>query len=204
MPSNPHKEAEALLAGCVAGADGAWEEFLSRYGRLIALTVNTACFRCDGHGREEKDLVSHVYQKLIENDFGRLRAWRGESRFTTYLVQVTKNLSIDYLRRKQPFFERNHMTPMDDSRNAIQVPGVPPSDATVAEDLDRLRAAIDGLSPKQRLIMRLRMKGHSLREIAGILNVPRGSVFAGNSRALEILRKVLNDGRKNDHSDEKG
>jgi len=204
MPSNDYIEDQALLSACALGTDGAWNEFIDRFGRLIALTVNTACLRWDGHGREEKDLVSHVYQRLIENDYARLRSWRGESKFSTYLVQITKNTAIDYLRRKQSYFERNLMTPFDESNGPVDPPSAPAREAATEEDLDRLRVAIEALSPRQRLIMRLRMKGHSLREISDILNLPRGSVFGDNSRALEALRKALSEGCSSSSLGEEG
>ena len=58
--------------------------------------VNTTFVRDEGHDSEERDLAAHVYERLIENDYAKLQAWRSESSFAAFLITITKNISIDY------------------------------------------------------------------------------------------------------------
>jgi len=58
---------------------------------------------CRRHGmtREEgKEFAQHVHLQLIENDYGKLRAFKGASSLTTYLYTVISRIFIDQVRSK--------------------------------------------------------------------------------------------------------
>ena len=57
--------------------------------------------------------------------------------------------------------------------------------------LNRLDLVIASLSPKQALILKLRLSGKSLRDIAKIMGLPEGTVFGENARAVNRLRELL-------------
>ena len=54
-----------------------------------------------------------------------------------------------------------------------------------------LRTAIAALPEKQALILKLRIEGKSLRDIAELLNRPVGTISVENSRAMARVRTHL-------------
>ena len=186
----------ALLSACVSGEEAGWRRFTETYGGLIRATVRTACRRWKAPEAEIEDLESHVYEKLVEDRYRRLRMWRQESAFPTYLVQIVKRLAIDHF--KYVARRTDGLGFRDDQADLAMTPSLP-EDFGTAEELDRMRRAIDALPDRQAKVMKLRLEGKSLREVASILALPQGTVFSDNARALETLRKALypdpDDGR---------
>lgn len=195
MSSALYREEQRLVASCVAGRDGAWEEFLGAYERLIQSVAWKLQGRAHEPVGEVEDLVAHVYEKLLENDCHRLTAWRGRAKLSTYLVPVARNLMLDYLKQRNKGVReelRESELVSEDGRNAMDEQEI------FNERLESVRKAMRELSPSQALIIQMRLRGKSLREIADITNRPVGTVSVENSRALEKLRKILK--RKADES----
>lgn len=146
-------------------------------------------------------MVGHVVERLLEDHCRRLAAWRGDARLTTYLIQVARNLCIDYIAAQARY------------RNVPET--VPPpekwiNDAEEREDAQKwanrrtaVEAAVEQLSPKQAMILRMRMDGYSLRQIAQALRLPPGSVSVESARAIEKLRSVMNEMTSTPTTDEK-
>jgi RNA polymerase sigma-70 factor (ECF subfamily) len=186
MSSSIYSRDQRLVDACVAGSPESWDEFLAQYRRLVRSTVVKVC----GSGKqrhEQEDIEAHVYEKLLEDECRRMRLWRRRARFSTYLVQVTRNLTLDYLNKggKKP-----HVEPFDEHHDI----GEPePSFDGELNDLrlDALKWALEKLPPRQSIIIQMRLEGKSLRGIAEALNRPAGTVSVENSRAMEKLREIL-------------
>jgi RNA polymerase sigma factor (sigma-70 family) len=81
-------------------SDPAWDLFLARYRRLIFATIR--------HYAEDYDDVMDVFaracESLREDDLRRLRTYIAEpdhrAAFSTWLVAVVRNLTIDWFRRR--------------------------------------------------------------------------------------------------------
>lgn len=188
MTSNSYKSDAALIAACLADEPEAWNHFMAQYRRLIRSTSAKVRHKSDVASVDTDDLEHHIYQKLLEDDRRRIRAWQGRSRFSTYLVQVTRNLVIDYyaLRDKGPLAAEY---PADE-------PTANPGAEVSREEQDTLRraafeTALKQLPEKQALLIRLRMEGKSLSEIATITGRPLGTIGVENSRALARLRAAI-------------
>jgi len=127
---------------------------------------------------------------LLEDDYRRLRAWRAKAKLSTYLVQVTRNLVIDYfaLRDKGPRTERY---------DAVYERGgemdVPADREIEALRMAALKDALDRLPPKQVAIIQLRLEGYTLKQIAVALRRPLGTISVENSRAVGKLRAMVRD-----------
>lgn len=63
---------------------------------LIEAVIAQACRRCPFHREEAKDFAQHVHLKLIEDGYARIRRFRGDSSFKTYLLIVIGRLLQDY------------------------------------------------------------------------------------------------------------
>jgi RNA polymerase sigma factor (sigma-70 family) len=88
----------ALAKGDVAAA---WDRFLSRYRRLIFAAIRHYVQDYD----DVMDVFARVCEALREDDFRRLRAYHAQTshraRFSTWLVTVVRNLTIDWFRQKE-------------------------------------------------------------------------------------------------------
>jgi RNA polymerase sigma factor (sigma-70 family) len=80
--------------------DPAWDAFLDGYRRLLFATIRHYVQDYD----DVMDVFTWVCEALRENDFRRLRAYAAgpahKARFSTWLVAVVRNLTIDWLRKR--------------------------------------------------------------------------------------------------------
>ena len=180
-----YESEQELISACIAGEPDAWVALKQRYQRLIRATVARTSAVDEA---TVDDLEALMYQKLLEDRCRRLRNWRGRARFSTYLVQVTRNLVLDWVDTQKRTLST---VPMDDRMDA------PTESADLAGQEETqlhaglLHEAILALPEKQAVIMRLRIEGKSLRDIAHLLKRPVGTVSVENSRAMERLRTAL-------------
>lgn len=158
---------------------------MTQYRRLIRSTSAQLRRRYEVASIDTDDLEHHIYQKLLEDDRRRIRAWKGRARFSTYLVQVTRNLVMDY-------YALRNKGPLADEYEASTEGRVVEHDAGEEEEQVQRRMAFEktlkALPEKQALLIRLRLEGKTLTEIAAITRRPLGTVSVENSRALAKLR----------------
>lgn len=117
-----------------------------------------------------------------------LPAFRGESKFSSWLYQLTSNAAIDFLRR-----EKRHRgaTPIEEEVD-LAAPGTPQQAAEEAELREALQQALDALTPEHRQIFLLRqMQQMSYEEIGRLLGLESGTVKSRLSRAKKQLRQIL-------------
>ena len=86
---------ETLAAG---DSDGAWDEFITRYRRLILATIR----RSLGDDDDAADVFADVCANLSADNLAGLRrhAESGKARFSTWLVTVVHHQTIDFVRRR--------------------------------------------------------------------------------------------------------
>jgi RNA polymerase sigma factor (sigma-70 family) len=188
MPSTTYKKDKAIIEACVQGESGSWNEFIREYDRLLISIVFRFSRQLSTVGLDAEDLKGHVYEKLLDNGCKRLLAWKGRAKFSTFLVVIARNLALDYIAKhtKGPLLERSDDIP--EQENAT----TPIEDMELAQSqISVLAEALHELPEKQAVILRMRLEGRSLREIAKALNKPIGTVSVENSRALENLRTKL-------------
>lgn len=125
-----------------------------------------------------EDITSKVFTKamlaLPRYTDGPFRAW---------LYRITRNTIIDEYRRQRP------TTDISD----LPIPDAAPSPEAVALHNDaaiRLNAAIDQLKPQQREIVRLRLHGCSIAEIANRMQMSENAVKSAQRRAFLMLRTM--------------
>lgn len=180
-----HESERELIDACLAGAPEAWGEFKQRYQRLIrSAAVRTASV----DEATLDDLEATVYQKLLEDRCRRMRAWQGRARFSTYLVQVTRNLVLDWVDTQKRTLQAAPMDERPEAAGETHDFGAEEEAAVLAR---ALHAAIRALPERQAVIMRMRLEGKSLRDIAALLGRPVGTISVESSRAMEKMRVLL-------------
>ena len=117
-----------------------------------------------------------------------LPSFRGESKFSSWLYQLTTNACLDLLRR-----EKRHRAAVPlDEQTELSSEDTPQRAAENAELRDTLQAALQELSDDHRQIFLLRqMRQLSYDEIGALLGLEAGTVKSRLSRAKKQLRQIL-------------
>jgi len=145
--------------------------------------------------------AEEVAQEAVLKAFAALPRFRGESKFSTWLVQITINEARLKLRR-----DRRHLyDSIDESQTDDQGDCFPkdfadwreiPSETLQRKELkEALKRALDGLPQKYREVLILRDVQHlSIQETAEVLGITEGSVKTRLLRARFRMRDALAPG----------
>jgi RNA polymerase sigma factor (sigma-70 family) len=193
-------EVRRLLDDPTAG-EVAWQKFVERYSRLLLRVAFAFSQGYDG----AMDRYLFILEALREGEYCRLRRFAadGRGKFSTWLVVVARRLCVDHHRRR---YGRRRTTPAGHTTSARQIrrrlsdlagdprllDSVP--DAANADPLETLaeadrgaalRQALEGLEPRDQLLLKLRFE-HDLtaREIATLLDLPTPFHVYRRARAL--------------------
>jgi len=148
--------------------------------------------------------AEEVAQEAILKAFSHLRSFRGEAKFSTWLIQIALNEARLRLRR-----DRRHLHESLDDRlidgqrektfkEFADLRRVP-SDALERKELRHaLQRCLESLPPKYREVLVLRDIQHlTIREVSEILRITEGSVKTRLLRARLQMREALGPGFDN-------
>ncbi len=184
-----HESEQSLIARICSGDSSLFTALVKPYERRIYATALALL-------RNEAD-AQDVAQEAILKAFTHLRQFRGESRFSTWLIQITVNEARMRQRKQHAELfepieglqeEEGAYTPRDfaDWREI-------PSEALEKSELRALLTkALDSLAQKYREVFLLRdVEQLSIEETAGVLKLSIASVKTRLLRARLMLRDIL-------------
>jgi RNA polymerase sigma factor (sigma-70 family) len=197
----PRPVQSLLAAGDPPELERAWSGFLAEYSRLILHVARSR----GGSYDDAMDRYAHVLEQLRRSDFSRLRAYAadGRGKFTTWLVVVVRRLCLDESRGRYGRQRTGTADAQRVRRKLADLVGVDldldclpagggrsPEDGTRARELRAgLGAALEGLDPSDRLLLRLRFQDDvAVTEIAQVLSLP--SVFHVYRRLNSIYGRL--------------
>jgi len=125
-----------------------------------------------------------------------LSGFRGESKLSTWVFQISWNYLRGARRRQARMPRRVEATENSDPLTRVRDPGADPERRAVAvEAVGKMRLALAGLPDHQRAVVWLR-DGEDLSydEIATVLDVPIGTVRSRLARARSALRRAVEEG----------
>jgi len=175
------------------GENLAFEELVRRHqGRVYAVA-----YRLTGNREDALDVAQESFLKA----YRRIDAWQPTGSFLPWLLRLTTNQGIDFLRRrKRQRHESLDETFLPDverfrNRTAVEPTCMDTGDRVRAAEIDaRVRKALVVLSENQRTVFMLRhYEGLQLNEIADAMGCTVGSVKVHLFRALKKLQKELGD-----------
>jgi RNA polymerase sigma-70 factor (ECF subfamily) len=163
----------------------ALEELYDRYGKL----VYSFAMKSTRDPHTAKDITQAVFTRLWTTERGYDVS---KGKFTNWLLTMTRNLTIDHIRKEKKHtltipLEPKHGNRMDeDSRTS------PEQAAERMHINEQIRQAYRYLSESQvQLLELLYWQGYTLSEIAELIAEPIGTVKSRLHQALKILRKQL-------------
>jgi RNA polymerase sigma-70 factor, ECF subfamily len=166
-----------LIDGAIRGEEAAaralYEAHAERIHRLMyGLT-----------GRD--DMAQEFTQQAFVRAFAKLHTFRGESKFSTWLHRIARNVALTHLRRT-----RREAARVTDLENVLHMPAT-----HVAADpilRDRLRRALLALPDGFRAVVVMHdIEGRTHEEIGQALDIAVGTSKARLSRARARLRTLL-------------
>ncbi|MFW6067672.1 MAG: RNA polymerase sigma factor [Myxococcota bacterium] len=183
-------EDDALLRRFNAGDAAAFEVLLSRYRKPIYNFL----LRSTRSRHQAEDLLQEVFLRVVQ----RSEQFQGNSKVSTWLFAIARNLCIDASRkaahRRHPSLDAAAGNP-DGPTLGERVPadGLPADREALSRELGaRIAHAVDGLPEEQREVFLLRQVQHlPFRDIAAIVDVPENTVKSRMRYALERLQEAL-------------
>jgi RNA polymerase sigma-70 factor, ECF subfamily len=164
----------ALVRRVQQGDLGAFEPLYRRHaGRMYAL-----CLRLTGDPAAAAERVQDVFVRAWE----RIRSFRGDSAFTSWLHRLAVNVVLQEMRSTR---RREARIMLDDT------PGAPAPGMRSDEYID-LDTAISRLPPGARVVFVLHdIEGYSHDEIAGLLGRASGTVRSQLWKARQTLMATM-------------
>jgi RNA polymerase sigma-70 factor (ECF subfamily) len=156
-----------------------------RYGRLVF----SIAYNVVGDFLAAEDITQDIFLRVWEKAH---TFQSGRGTVLSWLARMTRNRSIDVLRREAARLE---VKSVSWAVITIDPPAIEPNPeelAHLAMEKQRVRAAISALSDNQRETLSLAyFRGYSHSEIARELNQPIGTVKSRLRSAMQTLRQIL-------------
>lgn len=188
----PETTDEVLLERYVKGDVRAFETLLARHRGA----VYSFLLRSVRDAAAAEDLFQETFLRVVQ----RADQFNGQSRFTTWLYTIARNLTVDHARRMQ---HRRHAS-LDAPRGSASDDARPlgesiagnalPADrlAVEAEVRSTFQVALEALPDEQREVFLLRqVEGLAFADIAAIVGIPENTAKSRMRYALERLQQAL-------------
>jgi RNA polymerase sigma-70 factor (ECF subfamily) len=191
----PSEVDRSLLRRCLGQEPGAWKDFVDRYlGLIIHVIQHTAQCRSVTLSPEDlDDLCAESLLAILEDDFGVLRRYRGQSSLATYLAVIARRVAVREITRRRLAEAMGHV------RSQVPVERLPASPAghhARIENQDLVERMMVGLPKNEAdILRRFHLEGKSYREISELIGVPENTIGPTLSRARDRLRQELSSSR---------
>lgn len=165
---------EELVRRTRAGDEAAFSELIRRHRAAVYRTA----WRLSGDHADADDLSQEAFVKA----YRALGSFRGESKFSTWLMRIVMNLAFTARQSRRPSVS------IDEVREIAS--GGPPADQAVLGR--QVRAAVEMLPPRQRQVLLLKVyEGLKFQEIADLAGISVGTAKATFFHAVRSLRGRL-------------
>jgi RNA polymerase sigma-70 factor (ECF subfamily) len=173
---------QSLLERARSGDRSAFKAVISLYQRKVFLLAYSML-----RNREDAlDVVQETFMRLYQ----KFDAYERQKNFQGWLLQIAKNLCIDYYRKHNS--RRREMEsdkPVDEHNVAASDPESNPASSEVRQVFLR---SLDKLGDRQRLVFVMKhYNGLEYREIAQVLRISVGTVKSFHFKAVRNLRQLM-------------
>ena len=152
--------------------------YLLHHKQVFAL-----CWRMLADKNSAEDVCQEVFVQLWQ----KIKNFRGDSKFSTWLHSVASNIVLSHLRKNKNWLQRvfsiEEQTVHENSDNSLQQD----------DELNSLDRHIQQLPERARIVFVLfAVEGYRHEEIANMMNIAVGSSKAQYHRARSLLKASLN------------
>ncbi len=175
-----------LVRQTLCGNTSAYNGLVMRYQRQV---YNLA-YRMLGNAEDAGDLVQETFLRA----YGALASFRQDASFLTWLYKIASNLCIDQLRSRKARSALSLDVELEEGREpAADSRSCSPEELAIRDSVQEVvQRAISNLPEKYRVVVVMRhLQDMSVEEIAGVLDMPTGTVKTHLFRAREMLRGRL-------------
>jgi RNA polymerase sigma-70 factor (ECF subfamily) len=169
---------DALVQQARAGNTGAFDQLMLKYERLVCkVAMNYVTDR-----QSALDVTQNVFLKV----FRKLDSVKSEGMFKPWLLRITYNESINFLRKRKDHDEFEELGAHDVSPEER-----PAQESRVldAENKNLLLRGLEALNPKYKLAVALRYaEGMRIKEIADVMECSEGMVKSLLFRGVRQIR----------------
>ena len=173
-----------LIKRCLSRGPRAWEDFVDRFLGLVLHVVNHSAqsrtIRLSDQDRE--DLSAEVFLAIVEEDFGVLRRFRGDSSLATYLTVIARRVVVRELLKRKSVVNLHDM----DGHVGTTDEGSSEERINSRDEVERLLRTLHG--PEADVVLMYHLEGKSYQEISSRIGMPEISIGPTLSRARAKLR----------------
>jgi RNA polymerase sigma-70 factor (ECF subfamily) len=176
-----------LIRLCREGDQSAFDSLVSRHYRGIY----NMTYRMLGNAEDASDLTQETFLRA----YTRLETFQLGRPFTAWIRRIATNLCIDHLRQRgQPTLSLEERLESGVEEADSRPEGSPVERMEMAEDSQRVLAAVQRLPAKQRAVLVMRhIEGMTLEEIAAALRWPLGTVKVNLFRGRQAVREMVGE-----------
>jgi RNA polymerase sigma-70 factor (ECF subfamily) len=169
-----------LIEQFLRGDERSFNLLVERHRERIYLLI----WRMVRNREDALDLSQEVFVKA----YRKLKSFRHESNFYTWLYRIAVNLALNFAKREK---FRSFLSLSDLSRELVS--GSSPSEEIERNELSsRIDQAVMALPEKQRMVFILRhYEEMSVKEVADLLGKSEGTIKANYFQAVRKLRRSL-------------
>ncbi len=177
---------EDLVKAIVSSNDSLLFEVL--YDRYSQVVYNK-CYGFANGQQEAEDLTQDVFLKL----FVKLRSFKGNSKFSTWLYAFTYNHCVNYVNRNTAKKIEKKSVDSEHLEETLYDPETDDKDINQLK-VDKLKEALNLISPDEKMILLLKYQDAlSIKELKDILDIGESAVKMRLKRAKEKLITVYNE-----------
>lgn len=193
---------EDLLEECLECKKLAWEKFYERFSRPVYWAVNRAYKKNEKnlYAEDINDCMQSVWLSFTENDFYKLRRWRGECTLATWLMICSFKEAAKYFNSiiKEPsLIPIEDDPPLPGMENCCPGKDKPDIDTIIINEelLDIIQSIIEKeLSNREKLFAEFYwFKGFNYKEISEIMNVSLDNCHLIKHRIEKKIKGFLED-----------
>jgi RNA polymerase sigma-70 factor (ECF subfamily) len=179
-----------LIRNIIRGDKEAFDLLVKEYSSLVTSTIYKVFYKYSFNAKKEdvEDLHNALFLSLMENEFKKLRQFKGISSLSSYIYVITTRFVVDFLRK-----QKKHVSiDCDETSLLVKDNGVLPDKAIeLTEEEKTVKKIIKTLPPSDQLLLRLVFeKELSPNEVTKIMKISMVAYYNRKSRIMKRIKKM--------------
>ena len=178
-----------LVEESIKNDDEAFTEIIERYQRKVYSIAYKHCYNAETSYDLSQEIFAKVYLNLVKFDMA--------YRFSTWIIRIATNHSIDFLRKKKLKTVSYETTfkDLDDQFSELPIPDNSYNPEVIWEENEQKEKLMEGIKQLPETYREIIILRHyeelSYKEIAAVLKLPIGTVMTYLHRARKLLKDVF-------------